>query len=923
MENETKHSYPYSDILDGLIVSVMQGQRAVVAHCVAGKPLSLFDHRKINLNFCWLSYLNKAGKNRHLVEAPDGMSPLGNSSLRNKTTIPNELKSAFENQTFPSLITGKTGEQIIPAEFEKYVQEGPTRISSLITNSFHELLDLGIDQGLAPDLSPFHIRSPLSIVFDYLTVPDSLGTRAYALMACRNYLFRAFELAPDLDGLGGAKTFSVQEIERSLSHIWTSFRDRYLSRGDDKLPPGSPGNIDGLIRHHLAMKEMLYLRFDSGEACLEYLQQGDLVSVAPSTSRTTVSEKGKRPKQYKFEFSRSKRLSSLPDAGEIVNELWGLPIPFRGADIVFKGGLKFSGRKGLVMAIHGGPGAGKTSFALALAAHVIPFGISSWFLSAEEIEKDLVDRVNGLLPDQISRLNFFPKDVRDYIKFTKFKLREGSGAKALTEIESGFSALEDALMQMDDFQAPLNDKAFRLPRPCKAIVILDGLHDLFATGFSRGQSDGESLNQLERLYSFVEKLKELQALVILTTGTAWAGDSVLDYLVDVAIRLSHESTEEYGKKPDRRFILTKARHQLCSGGTHGLQIGGMKGVRLSPQINYQLEKLSLWRPRLPDKGFSRTGLCRARAVKSIGELADLAQTSDIIASGKNSIYIDSQNSVPIYEGSHVFLNGQGSGGKAALAIKLAISPIFRMSTDIRNREIISSQHRVLVISFLYPADYYEQLVRRLRTQQHNEYRNEHGFSKTPPRVEVIHLYPGHLRPNDLFNRIEWALEAAELNADPYTCAVIDGIHNVFLQFPEIEKYGLFWPQIYSALRSRKITTITTHTTLALPYQNWNPSATKVDDNRSEPLRHALVQKTDFQFEVDSWANSPFQNGWEGIPSEFAALSDLYVVKVVSAIGQRIPRGHILWSREHLELYELPKQYFENLFDDRDAQLPLT
>ena len=155
-----------------------------------------------------------------------------------------------------------------------------------------------------------------------------------------------------------------------------------------------------------------------------------------------------------------------------------------------------------------------------------------------------------------------------------------------------------------------------------------------------------------------------------------------------------------------------------------------------------------------------------------------------------------------------------------------------------------------------------------------------------------------------------------------TCVVIDGIHNVFLQFPEIEKYGLFWPQLYSALRSRKVTTISTHTTLALPYQTSQQNAAKVDDNRSEPLRHALVQKTDFQFEVDPWPLSQYGLDFEGLPSDYAVLSDLFVVKTVSAIGQRLPRGHVLWSREELELYDLPKQYFEQPLNEGDGQLPL-
>jgi KaiC len=647
--------------------------------------------------------------------------------------------------------------------------------------------------------------------------------------------------------------------------------------------------------------------------------------LAPLNPRKIVSDnlvgvKKKKPK-YLFEFSKSDRLNSLPEAGEVVNELWGLPIPLRGADTIFKGGLKFSGRQGLVMAIHGGPGAGKTSFALAFAAHVAPFGITTWFLTAEEIQKDLVDRVNSLMPDQVTRLSFFPANIRDYISFKTFKLPGNQPLKTLDSIELGLVALAENLENISTTAA--DPGSFRIPRPCNAIVILDGLHDLFAAGFTEPDGEFPARNsQILRLYGLIEKLRDLHALVILTTGTSWAGDSTLDYLVDVALKLSYESTDEYGKKPDRRLILTKARHQLCSGGTHGLQIGGVKGVRLSPQISYQLEKFSQWRPRLPEINNLRTGLCRSRSLKSIGDLASYLTDLDSSKLTRNFEFIDSPSSVYISEGSHTFLNGQGSGGKAALAIKLAISPGLRTEGDLKIKNLTSKSQRILVISFLYPSDYYEHLVRKLRARQIDEYKSDRSLVLPIPRLDVIHLYPGHLRPHDLFNKIEWELEAAELNADPYTCVVIDGIHNVFLQFPEIEKYSLFWPQLYNALRSRKITTISTHTTLALPYQTWQQMATKVDDNRSEPLRHALVQKTDFQFEIDPWPSSPFRLEFESMPIEFASLSDLFVVKAVSAIGNRIPRGHVLWNREQLELYNLPKSYFENNSWETETQLQL-
>jgi hypothetical protein len=267
-------------------------------------------------------------------------------------------------------------------------------------------------------------------------------------------------------------------------------------------------------------------------------------------------------------------------------------------------------------------------------------------------------------------------------------------------------------------------------------------------------------------------------------------------------------------------------------------------------------------------------------------------------------FVDSEHSVNIFDGSHVFLNGQGSGGKATLALKIALSPRFSVK-DTSERVFQSSPQKVLIVSFLYPEQYYMNLLELIEAKHVVEYKTYRNYRKIKNTLQVIHLYPGHLKPHDLYNRIEWALEAAELLGDPFTCVIVEGIHNVFLQFPRIEEYGLFWPQIYSALRSRNITTITTHTTLTLPFQDGERVQIQVDDNRSLPLRHALVQKTDFQFEIDPWLSSAFKPPKKHTDKGVNHCAELFVLKTVSAIGSRIPSGYVLWSREDLCLYDFP------------------
>ncbi len=905
MPNQT---FPYAEILKPLVESTMKAQRELFLSLVDGTYPDGISDVQLNRHFSWLALVYPQGTNRHLFDAAEGQFPLRTAYLLNRgrddddptkiVKMPSAIRKCLLERR--SLDVGYKGNSEEKRNASRYIQDGPTRISSLIRNAFEEVIQV---KGVATynknfwksaiDEKGFYLRSPLSIVYDYLTIPSAPGSRAYALLALRNFLFEEFEIVPDLNA-GWPQVFTVIDIEKSRSHIWTSMRRRYLSKGEDKLPPEGRGikKVDALIRQFLAMKGVLYLRFREVDACKDYLNAGLIrpKRVAPD-------------KRYAFEFSKSPYLEKLPETGELVNELMGLPLPIRGAETLFRGGLKFSSRQGLVMAIHGGPGTVKTSVALALAAYVAPFEIETNFLTAEEDERDLRDRIVGLVSDDIRGLSFFPGDLRDRVGFSKIKLSDYPEGNALELLEEELGTLAKRLEETQvpspkDIQSSRD--GFLIPKPCRAIIVLDGLHDLFTGKAQAGVPSSSEKQNIPLLYQLIETLKKLKALVILTTGNEWVGDTRLDYLVDVSIELSHRSMAEYGAKPDRRLLLSKARHQLCANGTHGFQIAGVKGVRFSPQINYSLDRRSIWKMRLPNTSVIKTVLRRVTNYQNIEKFKSNQNKPKSIVRGAK--FFDSNHCANIFGGSHIFLNGEGSGGKAALALKIAIAPSF--SRPLESGTTLKKNEKVLIVSFLYPREYYETILDDLRKLHNVEY----GIRREVSRIEVIHLYPGHLKPNDLYNKIEWELDAAELRGDPYTCVIIDGIHNVFLQFPQIEAYHLFWPQIYNSLRSRPLMTITTHTTLSIsvPGVLRRTALTyRADDDRSEPLRHALVQKTDFQFEIGPYESLASGDMGNGKNETARVLSDMFVVRTLSAINQAIPKGHVVWGRETLILVEDP------------------
>jgi KaiC/GvpD/RAD55 family RecA-like ATPase len=813
-------------------------------------------HALLNRHFAWLTQAYPTGKNRHLFSVIEGLNPLRTKPLRNPAGLSEEIRGLLRTGQPLSLRHDHRNPQD-----EKLIQTGPTRISQLVASS---LLGVAERRG-----NFIYLRSPLSILCDYLTDPTMPGSRAYSLLTARNYLFESFGIFPDnLAHDSKMRMFTVPHIETALSHIATSFNRRHQASGWDPITAEALTPAGGLLRHYLATRNVLWMRFKDPDECARYLESGKL-----------------RPKRAPFDFVRPDHLDRLPELAELINELWGLPIPIRGADVVFRGGLKFASRQGLVVGLRGGAGTGKTSLALALGASLAPFGTNTLFVTGEESSEDLHAKAQLLIPDQLRRLSFFPHGTHDWLEIQHLSASEFERDDMLPALEAKLDALATALetsIEADTQSGP--------PKPCRAVVVLDGIHDLFLASQSKSDRAGTA-DLISRLRKFVATCRELRALVVLTAGQEWAGNQAFDYLVDVAIDLTHEAVDQHGRKPDRRLVLSKARYQFCSVGSHGIQISGSKGVRISPQINYQLDRRAIWRTRIPDMQISKRVMNHAWAIH---DDRILATSDDPGRTLPPDAFRPSDVGVKLFRGSSIFLNGEGSSGKAALALKIALSPSYD-STG----KLLHTNERVLVVSFLYPKDYYDNIKDVLVGLRRLEY-PEIDPDDTPV-LEVIQLYPGNYRADQLFNRIEWELEAAELYGAPYTAILIDGLHNVFLQFPEIESYTLFWPQLYSSLRSRPITIISTHTTFVLQGASEGESY-RLDDRRTEPLRHSLVQKTDFRFEIDPVPAVPDVVGIRR--AEAGSSADIFEIKTIAAINQPHPAGSLLWSRDRLILFEM-------------------
>lgn len=909
---------PYSEILHGLLLSVKRGQAEVIRAGAINGDVPQYIHWAVNQHFSWLCVKSKDGIDRHLREPPPGLFPLTTAALRKKTELLREFGAIFDRYEFPFKDADpKTNYPAEPERFAarpwSFAQSKATRISSLVLAS------------ISSDGKKVWLEHPLSVVCKYLTVPELPATKAYSLVAIRTYLREVLLHSVEYEGSrrnrGGERSeLNVRSIEAAMSVVLTSLRPRFNSKGRDTFGPGHA--VDALVRHHLAMRQVLECYFESKSSALLYLDSPEPIRMGDGGASGN------------YQFTKSKRLEQLPSTSEVINELLGIPLPLEGAETIFCGGLRTSTTGSLIVAIHGGPGSGKTSFALAICAYLAPLGIPSLYLTAEESATDLYDRMLSVVPEQLARLSFYPKKLSDFVTFGRpgdlspFEDSESSTAIASTENNSpkpdiGHTLLKRLKQQLEQIREQLptpgtnTNIADSSQKPCRAVIVLDGIHDLFL----EQQPPSESLTThtpIEQLYELVSLARSLQVLVLLTTGSSLGNVSVirLDHLVDVALHLTHNAADPIDTAQNRQITLTKARYQLCSPGTHAFNVASTRGVRIVPQTNSEIARRSIWKTQLPDKLHLRLALTRGASEKTLNSLFK-GQIPAVDVKGE-LLDRDCDNGLAIFDRSHIFINGHGSGGKAALALKIALSYISDASPQ---RLLIRSRNeRVLIVSFLYPAEYYTHIVRMLDVVSEKECAskliaaqatlNEDTTSATlANRLDVLHLRPGYMKPSELYQRIDAKLTAAEISGVPYTCVILEGIHNVFLQFPEIERYRLFWAQLYSSLRTREVTTITTHATLTLPYQAYGEGG-RVDDLRSEPLRQSLVQKTDYQIEVDPIAVSPYigKDIRESLnPLKF---SRYFVLKAVSTV-ENTPRGFLVWDRETFQISDPPTDFLKS------------
>lgn len=711
------------------------------------------------------------------------------------------------------------------------------RISRLCLQAYTHAHERGGSDNTERAPRVIFVPSPLKILVDVLTVPSRPESAAYGFAIARAFLFSRFKIHTPARHIPPEwNILSISDIQDTVE----SFRTYFGHRDNIHYSSGSPARA--VVAHFLALTGIFTLRFgtagkapllkeDARKSCLDFCSAKDFLQQSSSEGE-------------KYEFRLSAGFQDIPDAQEIINTLMGVPLPISGAATVFFGGLQKSHHDSHVMSISGSAGTGKTSLVLALAASLAPYGTQCLYCTFEEDAETLQRRVLGLTPQYFRRSTLANATTTQW--FSPYNLDpmkidsvESFAELYLDTLRRHLKPRPDALIETDH----------RLPAIAPLLVVVDSLTTLY----------GEGKKNIEGFCKLVKYLRALDCLVVLLSAEDIPEGSRLEYLVDTVIVLKYEGTDSADKKPTRLFQLLKTRLQLSRPGAHVLHLTGERGVRISPQLPSQLDARKIHKSPLPDRD------C-------------IIDTLHVDAA--SSSRSDSPRLIDLYRRSRILIHGHGSSGKAPLGLKLLMAPPIGREVRVNHYRPPAHKPRILVISFLYPDAYYQENVAKV-----GKVLRRAASNYIPPEVSPMVLTPGFLGAEDFIASVLAEMDRGKLEGKPFTGVLLDGLHNVFLQFPSLQRSDMVWPTLYNLLIRYDLTVVTTFTT----FSNTNkPSSLDFSDSdivlRGQlPFLHALVQATDFYLQVEQRQANKHDR--------------LFHLTVKSALNQRIPDQALLWNAD--------------------------
>lgn len=509
---------------------------------------------------------------------------------------------------------------------------------------------------------------------------------------------------------------------------------------------------------------------------------------------------------------------NVPDFATLYNLAFNQPTGVAGFDEVTRGIATATSERGVVPGgvvslFAGAPGTGKTSLCLAIAQRLSELGARVRYITTEEAPVSLgarrvavVPSLHGVLfPGEERAQSDAPHDVNEDfdkingLRFVQFaptsSIKTGRSLQLLTD---DLTRQLGPVLQRDQAHTPQRGEMYlALPR----VLVIDSLTAM------RGSGAGDRVTRHE-LAHLLNEMRNLGVCVFLVGSETDLADEGLEYLVDNVFVLGFDR-ESSPRHPVRTLEIRKTRLHASHRGVHVLHLSREDGPIVSPSLHSVLQDVKLRAVRESDPGqravvWSPTAERGQLALRGIGE-----EVEPITIRGR----------------SQVLVYGAGSSGKAGFALSLAFEPRHPVK-DLADPEWASyvkdhpfhkkgrqfdarwiGRARVLVVSFLYPSEYYTSIAERLFQKRFGRA----GWRGASHHVETLPFYPGYIDPETLVTRVLRSLAQARLSGRPFTAVVLDGLHNLLLQFPLLEAEKLIWPTLYRVFRVEGVAAITTFT----------------------------------------------------------------------------------------------------------------
>jgi KaiC/GvpD/RAD55 family RecA-like ATPase len=464
---------------------------------------------------------------------------------------------------------------------------------------------------------------------------------------------------------------------------------------------------------------------------------------------------------------------------------------------------------GLVTLIAGTPGSGKTSVCLTLASRMAEMGSTVSYVATEESPHALRAKLVSLMDP-----NFLASALLPGV--SSAPLGDELGFVDGRDLQSFVHAVDAIAKEYDDKRPTLPkvaDDGLYLTFP--RVLVIDSL-----TALRHVATPSPGRLGRQQLASLLSSLRDRGICVFLVGGPADCEDEGLAYLVDNVFLLGSEQRGTGEGHRVRYLDVYKTRLQSSYRGKHVLHLSRTEGC----VVNQSLHSLT-------------------RSLHGHGEPSPSKERFALIATENST----GDPQILIREHSHTLVYGYGSAGKARFALALAFEPRHE-TTKTATRRPNAAANRVLVVSFLYGKTYYESIGSDLL-----HYRGQ-SISNIEDYLSVIDLYPGFLDPETLVARIVRALEKGRLQGRPYTSVVLDGIHNMLVQFPLLQHEPLLWPTLYRLFRSQNVDAISTFTFFRIATSGGDPLDMLSEE--AKVFAHLLVSNCDYSFIVERSDSAP-------------------------------------------------------------------